>query len=231
MAHRTTRFLIPGKQRQALWRQPVARRSQAPGEGRFAATLYTNTVTRRVPAGYRHGPRVTGMRTCPILPPPSRANRPTRSSSSTWRPISRSQGKTAGMGSACRPTWSAPFSINQAATTSNAASLPLASPGPDVRTAGTISWSPSHAKGAGCARRATPGVWRRRRRTWSITSSRRYRCASGSSRCPNGCAGLVEIRRSASRGRSAPCGTSCFASSRLICAGAAMPAHRPASKR
>jgi hypothetical protein len=43
-----TRFLIPGKQRRALWRQPVARRSQAPGEGQIAGTLYINTVKRRM---------------------------------------------------------------------------------------------------------------------------------------------------------------------------------------
>ena len=35
-------------------------------------------------------------------------------------------------------------------------------------------------------RRATPGGWPRPRRIWSIRSSRRCRCASGSSRCPSG---------------------------------------------
>lgn len=35
---------------------------------------------------------------------------------------------------------------------------------------------------------ATPGAWPKRRRTWSITSFRRYRCGSGCSPCPNGCA-------------------------------------------
>jgi hypothetical protein len=43
-----------------------------------------------------------------------------------------------------------------------------------------------HSITAGCARLATPGGWQRPRRTWSITSSRRCRCASGSARCPNG---------------------------------------------
>jgi hypothetical protein len=97
----------------------------------------------------------------------------------------------------------------------------------DVRTAGMTSWSPSRAKVAACVRRATPGAWQRPRRTWSITSSRRCRCVSGSSRCPNACAGTW----SESRGRSAPCCTSCCASSRPICARAAAPAHRPASGR
>ncbi|WP_367268203.1 transposase zinc-binding domain-containing protein [uncultured Thiohalocapsa sp.] len=54
-------------------------------------------------------------------------------------------------------------------------------------------------KGRGCAHRATPGGWRRARRTGSITSSRRRRCAGRASRCPNGCAGPVEIRGRASR--------------------------------
>jgi hypothetical protein len=47
-----------------------------PPEPGRPAILYINTVTRRIPVGYRHGHRVTGMRTCPVLPPPSRANRP-----------------------------------------------------------------------------------------------------------------------------------------------------------
>jgi hypothetical protein len=46
------------------------------GKGQIAVKLYTNTVKRRAPAGYRHGRRVIGMRICPELPSPSRANRP-----------------------------------------------------------------------------------------------------------------------------------------------------------
>ena len=53
----------------------------------------------------------------------------TKLSSSTWRPISRSQGKTTGTGSACRPTWRV-----SSATTSNAASSPTVLRGPDART-------------------------------------------------------------------------------------------------
>ena len=112
--------------------------------------------------------------------------------------------------------------------------------------------------GAGCARRATPGVWRRRRRTWSITSSRRCRCGRWGEERPIVQWTIAALRTagqdvrtglphqgrfppqnsigsanpwSASRGRSAPYCISCCASSRRSSAGAAMPAHRPASKR
>ena len=46
-------------------------------------------------------------------------------------------------------------------------------------TAATTSWSRSAASGAGSARHAAPGAWRRRRRTWSTTSFPTCRCASG----------------------------------------------------
>jgi len=44
---------------------------------------------------------------------------------------------------------------------------------PAARRVGMIFSLRFRARGAGCARRATPGAWRRPRRTWSITSSRR----------------------------------------------------------
>ena len=119
--------------------------------------------------------------------------------------------KTTGTGGACRPEWNA-----SSAATSNAASSPMASRGPDFRTAAITSWLPSRAK-VGCVRRATPGQWRRPRRIWWLTFSHRFRCASGPPPCPNACAGTW----SASRRRSAPCCTARCASSRRICAAAA----------
>ncbi len=94
----------------------------------------------------------------------------TKSSSSTWRPTSRSPGRMTGTGSACRPTWNGNFVV-----TSSAAFSPTALPAPAARTVGMIFSLRSRARGAGCARRATPGGWLRPRRIWSITSSRRLR--------------------------------------------------------
>ena len=50
--------------------------------------------------------------------------------------------------------------------------------------AGTTSRSPTPANVVACVPLATPGVWSKQRRTWSITSVRRYRCGNGGSKCP-----------------------------------------------
>ena len=49
--------------------------------------------------------------------------------------------------------------------------LPTACCACAAATAATTSWSPSAASGAAFAPREAPGAWRRRRRTWSTTSS------------------------------------------------------------
>jgi hypothetical protein len=62
------------------------------------------------------------------------------------------------------PTWSAVF-------------WPMASPGRVARSAATTSWSPSPAKAAPSAPRATLDGWPRQRPISSITSYPRCRCA------------------------------------------------------
>ena len=60
-----------------------------------------------------------------------------------------------------------------------AASSSTASCACAAATAATTSWWRSSASGAAFARRAGPCAWPRRRLTWSTTSSRLCRCASG----------------------------------------------------
>jgi hypothetical protein len=63
----------------------------------------------------------------------------------------------------------------------------------------------SSRSGAGSARRAVRGAFRRRRRTWWITSSRRCRCGSGFCRCRYRCGCCRQRSPSWSRWRWAWC--------------------------
>lgn len=107
----------------------------------------------------------------------------TTSFRNTWRLISHWRRKETGMAVRCRPT-----SNGSSVVTWTAVSWPEASPGRVARNTAMILSSPIPAKGVRSVRRATPGAWWRRQRTWSITSSRRCRRASGCYRCRSGCA-------------------------------------------
>jgi hypothetical protein len=52
---------------------------------------FMEPVTRQTPAGYRHGRRVTGMPLSPLLPPPSRTNRPLPNRPATPGDLSRTR--------------------------------------------------------------------------------------------------------------------------------------------
>ena len=93
--------------------------------------------------------------------------------------------------------------------------------GPAARPAGTTSWWRSRARAEEYAPRATPGAWPRRRRIWSITSSRGCPCANGSCRFRSDCATSCTATRHSSGG----CWRWCCARSRGGC-GRAVRGHR-----
>ena len=105
------------------------------------------------------------------------------------------------------PTWRRLFANNW-----NAASLPTALHAPAVTTVGMTTWSLSPARAAVSAPRATPGAWRRLLRTFAITYSPSYRCASECCRCPNACATISSATRARSMRH---CASSCAWCSRV----------------
>ena len=107
--------------------------------------------------------------------PVSRASKPitkARCASASIRPMRCSS--TRRLSSPRPKTLPAPTCCSSSRTSStrssNAPPSPTVSCACAAATTATTSWSPLVASGAAFARRAGPGAWRRRRRTWSITA-------------------------------------------------------------
>jgi hypothetical protein len=86
------------------------------------------------------------------------------------------------------------------------------------------SWLLSPATAGPSVRRAPPGAWSRPPRIWSITSCRRCRCGSGSSRCPSGCAiSCTTMRRCKAWSCASCCAPSSAACASIVPAAAPRP--------
>ena len=186
-------------------------------------TVYTYIIFRSSSRTYRclpNRPRAVLRASTPADVPPRHCC--TRWCRNISRPSARSV-KTTGKSSPCQPTPSASF-----AAISNVASSLTALPGHVAMSAVTIFSSLSRVKVAVFAPLATRAVWSRPPLIWSTMYSPSFRCASGWSLFPNGCATFFSaMAKCAVR----PCALCCGLSRSTSASGVLGPAPPPGSER